>query len=72
MSNAIGYIYLTENIVNGKCYIGKRLKPKFNPKYHGSGKVLMKAINKYGKENFITQPIEWVYDRELLGDREKY
>jgi len=49
----IGYIYLTENLIDGKRYIGKKTKSMFDPNYLGSGKILLKAIKKYGKENFI-------------------
>lgn len=43
-----GYIYETTNLINGKKYIGKRVKPKFDGNYKGSGKVLKHAIEKYG------------------------
>ena len=55
-----GYIYLTTNLVNGRKYIGKRISPVFDIKYNGSGTLLKKAINKYGKENFKTEIIESV------------
>lgn len=44
------YIYKTTNLINGKIYIGKRSHE--NPekdKYMGSGTVLRKAFNKYGR-----------------------
>jgi|AntAceMinimDraft_18_1070375.scaffolds.fasta_scaffold28010_4 hypothetical protein len=43
-------IYKTTNLINNKYYIGKDAKN--NPKYLGSGKILKKAILKYGKKNF--------------------
>ena len=67
-----GYIYLTENLVNFKCYIGKREKPYFDDKYLGSGKHLKYAINKYGKENFVCQPIQWCNTKNELLEAEKY
>ena len=49
-------IYLTTNLINGKIYIGllTNLKKK---NYLGSGKILKKAINAYGKENFKREEI---------------
>ena len=47
-----GYIYITTNKITGKQYIGKHRATTFNSKYKGSGKYLLRAFNKYGKENF--------------------
>lgn len=68
----IGYIYLTECLINFKCYIGKRSKPYFDEDYIGSGTALKNAIKKYGKENFICQPIQWCETREELNEAERY
>ena len=43
-------IYKTINLKNGKFYIGKDLHN--DPSYLGSGILLKKAIEKYGRENF--------------------
>ena len=45
------YIYLTINLINGKKYIGKHYG-ELDDSYLGSGTILQKAINKYGKQNF--------------------
>lgn len=45
------YIYQTTNLVNNKKYIGKHYG-ELNDEYLGSGKLLQRAIEKYGKENF--------------------
>ena len=45
------YIYLTTNNINGMKYIGKHYGELDDP-YLGSGKILKRAITKYGKENF--------------------
>lgn len=43
-------IYKTTNLINGKIYIGQDSKDR--PNYYGSGKLIHRAIKKYGKENF--------------------
>lgn len=47
-----GYIYITENKINGKKYIGKHKADTFDQTYFGSGKAIQQAISKYGIENF--------------------
>lgn len=67
-----GYVYLTENLLTGMCYIGKRAKPKQQISYLGSGTHLNLAIKKYGKDNFVCQPIQWCETKEELCDAERY
>ena len=45
-------IYKTTNLVNNKIYIGKHKSTDINDDYLGSGKLLKRAIEKYGKEHF--------------------
>jgi hypothetical protein len=48
-----GYIYITENLINGRKYIGKhRAKNLDNDGYLGSGTAIKNAIKKYGADNF--------------------
>lgn len=63
-------IYLTTNKINNKKYIGKDVKN--NPKYLGSGVLLLKDIKKYGKENFKKEILEYCDDNSLLEEREDY
>jgi group I intron endonuclease len=63
-------IYKTTNLINGKIYIGQ--DSKNNPEYFGSGILLNRAIEKYGKENFIKEILEQCSTKDELNIREKY
>ena len=63
-------VYKTTNLINGKQYIGK--DHYNNPTYLGSGKLLVKAIKKYGKENFQKEILEYCENDDHLAEREKY
>lgn len=63
-------IYLTENKINGKKYIGQDMYN--NPKYLGSGFLLKKAIKKYGEENFTKIILEECDNKEELNGKEIY
>lgn len=52
-------IYLTVNVINSKVYIGSTIRPE-NCKYLGSGVLILKAIKKYGKHNFVRITLEKV------------
>ncbi|MEX0595071.1 MAG: GIY-YIG nuclease family protein [Candidatus Paceibacterota bacterium] len=45
-------IYKTTNLINNKFYIGKYQTQNINDGYLGSGKLLKRAIKKYGLDNF--------------------
>ncbi len=45
-------IYKTTNLVNGKFYVGKHKTKNLNDGYLGSGKMLKRAISKYGIDKF--------------------
>ena len=65
------YIYKIINKINNKIYIGQSEKD-VNVEYIGSGKILLKAIKKYGKINFNKEIIETCNFKEQLNEREKY
>lgn len=61
-------IYKTTNLINGKIYIGQ--DSKNNPKYLGSGVIFLKALKKYGKENFKKEIIDTALTIDELNDKE--
>jgi group I intron endonuclease len=63
-------IYKTTNLLTGQYYIGK--DKHNNPKYLGSGKKLVNAIKKYGKENFSKTILEYCISDEHMASREQY
>lgn len=63
-------IYKTTNLINNKIYVG--LDSFNNPKYLGSGKLLKRSINKYGKDNFKKITLETCSSKEELIEKEIY
>jgi len=63
-------IYKTINLINNKIYIGQ--DSNNNPKYLGSGLLLRKAINKYGKKNFKKEILEFCNNQNELNEKEIY
>ena len=61
-------IYLTTNLVNGKIYIGQTRTD--DPNYLGSGTLIVKAVQKYGRENFKRETLEVVNKEDYLDERE--
>lgn len=54
------FLYITTNLVNGKKYIGQTTSTR--PSYLGSGRIIMDAIKKYGRINFVRENVfegEW-------------
>lgn len=66
-----GYIYLTTNFVNGKQYIGQHRSNGFDSRYFGSGTLFVKALDKYGKENFGRQILVECESEEELNSEER-
>ena len=65
------YIYKTTNLINQKYYIGMHSTDNLEDGYMGSGKRLRRSLNKYGKENFKFEILEFLPNRETLKEREK-
>ncbi len=66
-----GYVYQTLNKTNGKIYIGQHAQSEFDKNYYGSGKLLLRALKKYGKENFDCFVLCWCSSKEILDQQEK-
>ena len=74
-----GTIYKITNTKTGKIYIGKttkslndRLQGHINSADKGNNFKLSRAIRKYGKENFIIEPIDVADTRNELNEKEIY
>jgi hypothetical protein len=65
------YLYEIRNTVNDKIYIGVHQTKDINDGYMGSGTVINKAYEKYGKDKFIKTILEYFDTREDMIDREK-
>jgi hypothetical protein len=64
-------IYQTTNLINEKFYVGIHKTDDLKDEYLGSGKLIVQAIKKYGKENFKKE-ILWLCDNyQELKDFEK-
>lgn len=61
-------IYKTTNKINGKIYIGIHSTSNLNDGYLGSGRLFLKALKKYGKDNFKR---EILFDLPTRGEAEK-
>lgn len=61
-------IYKTTNLINGKFYIGQ--DSNNNPDYYGSGLILNRAIDKYGKDKFKKETLEVCTSKKELNLRE--
>lgn len=65
------YLYQITNKVNQKIYVGVHKTQSLDDGYMGSGKVLKRAIEKHGLENFEKAILETFDSAEAMFAREK-
>ena len=65
-------IYKTTNLINNKIYVGVHCTDDIDDTYLGSGKLIIKAIKKYGKENFKREILYEFGSAELAFWYESY
>jgi len=66
------YIYKITNKTNGKIYVGVHSTHDMNDGYMGSGKLILNAIKKYGRDSFTKDILE-IFDKAedaFLRERE--
>lgn len=66
-----GYIYITTNLINNKKYIGKHRASEYDETYRGSGTTFLRALNKYGFDNFKTEVLCECDTLDELNKQEK-
>ena len=63
------YIYLIENKLSGKQYIGQHTYNNLENNYFGSGIIIQNSIKKNGKENFNKEILE-ICNKDNINEKE--
>jgi hypothetical protein len=71
MKNDMYFVYETTNLINSKKYRGIHKTSNIDDGYLGSGLVLLLSVNKYGKENFTREILEYCNSYDELIEKEK-
>jgi hypothetical protein len=64
-------LYEVRNKINNKIYVGIHKTDNLNDDYLGSGKLIGRAIKKYGKENFTKKILDIFDELEKARNKEK-
>ncbi|MFL2134932.1 GIY-YIG nuclease family protein [Ruoffia sp. FAM 24228] len=72
-----GVIYLITNQINGKQYVGQTIQPiETRFRQHCNNRqyfsLLTHSINKYGKDNFTVEEIDFASNEDELNEKEIY
>lgn len=65
-------LYRTTNLINGKIYIGAHQTTNLKDSYTGSGRALIRAINKYKLSNFSKEILCIVDSKEDMYELEAF
>lgn len=63
-------VYLTTNLINNKVYVGQHTSKELKDNYLGSGKYLLRAVKKSGKENFKLGHLDYASNKAELDEKE--
>ena len=72
----VHYAYKITNKTNNKFYVGVHSTQRLKDGYWGSGKIIKRALKKYGKHNFTKEILQYfvnkdemyAYERELITE----
>ena len=70
-NNKFYYLYKIVNNINGKYYYGVHSTDDLEDGYAGSGKIIKRAINHYGIENFTKYILDFYSNEEDMYQAEK-
>lgn len=74
--NVYGFIYMWENTVNGKKYVGQTIRKRLDRREYehirSNIRVIDKAIQKYGENKFVRSIIDVAYSLDELNEKEQY
>lgn len=70
VSKKYSFVYVTTNKINGFTYVGSHTTDNIDDGYLGSGKLLLEAIEEFGKDNFSREIISHFTSHEKAKEIE--